>query len=130
MLRDRKSGSGASIWLAALALLLRALLPGGYMLAPASAHAFPTIVLCGPGMDSAADAAPGPDDRAPAHKPDRTTKHCAFAMDTGAAGRPEAAALPLPSIAWSERARPWSQSADAPSIAQALPPPTGPPALD
>jgi len=43
--RKGEGGSGA-LWLAALALLVQALLPGGYMLTPATAAGLPGIVFC------------------------------------------------------------------------------------
>lgn len=127
---SRQAKAGASIWLAAFALLVRALLPGGYMFAPGAAGAMPEIRLCGDPAAFAALAqkaghgehdAPAPSQKKP--------EHCAFAFDGGAA--PPAGIAPVAEALAHAADDPATVAPAAPRrLPIASPPPaTGPPSL-
>lgn len=92
----RINGLTAAIWLASLALLLRALVPGGFMLTPSDHGRGVSIALCPGAAPVLTDSGPGEGAHGKSDAPRKTdTLPCAFA------------GLPTPHLAQPPASGPW-----------------------
>ncbi len=125
---------GHALLLAALALGLRLILPGGVMLAAPSVGAAPQMVICtGQGAMTVSLGQDGKVLKAPADKapenPDRPDHPCAFAASLAISGQgPVAASLPIRFVGDLDLPLATTQR---PGLGLAAPPPwtTGPPSI-
>jgi len=78
--RGRTDRLTAALWLAALALLLRALVPGGFMPAPAASGSGAVLMLCPGAVPAVAGQAPEQSHKSGGTAPGSAeTRPCAFA---------------------------------------------------
>ena len=133
-LHKRKRRPGLVLWLAALAIGLRLVLPAGVMLAPTTEGSGPQVVICtGQGAMTVSLTADGQVAKSPADKgstqksPAKPDHPCAFAATTALAG-PGPVQTVAPTAILQRVSQPLAP-AQRPGLGLAAPPPwtTGPP---
>ena len=120
--------ASAGIWLVALALFVRVLVPTGFMLAPVAGKSFPQLWICNDASIASASHATGHGGEHEPAAPERgTEQHCAFTLHVADAP-PTAAAPTAPLAGLTEPALAAHRTALRSGALAAPPPPaTGPP---